>query len=349
MAHIVELTENLLTGKTVSAGYLKAIYDGAMAAGVDKSRLSAIPGLSEDSLAKEPQRFPAGTLLAVFKLAADHTEDRSIGARLGLGVRPVRQIDVIYATTFCETLLEATELNFAYQPLIQEIGQTHLEIDGPVARCVWTPHIDDIETNRFITEAVFTGYAMISRWLLWAQSPMLKEVRFRHNAPKDTSVYQSIFGSVPIFGARRDEVIVDMSVLKSPIPGRNPNILKRLISRLDVMLLNLDKPTSNAAACRSLIMSRLGRRAVSITDVSEKMNMSERNLRRKLSEENTSYRALLEDCRREAAIIYMADSKISISEIAQSLGFNDQSAFSRAFKLWMGQSPAAYRRAAHAG
>jgi len=335
----------MLNESTVSAGYLTAIYMGVLNLGISEAEISAIPGLSVEARLKRPQRYPAQALIDLFQLAADHTGDLSIGARLGMGIRPVRQIDVIYATTFCDTLMAATELNFKYQPLIHEIGQSSLEIEGDMARCVFTPFVDDPNVTCFVTEAIFTGYALISQWLLWAQSPMFAGMRFRHSAPADTSLYKSLFGCEVVFDSDRNEAIIDKKALNLPIPGRNPRILKRLTKRLDMMMLNLHEQTSVATDCRSLVMSSLGHSHITIQAISKRMNMSERNLRRRLSEENMSFRKILEEARKEAAAIYLGDPKMSLSEVAHSLGYNDQSAFSRAFKLWFKQSPADYRRA----
>jgi len=334
----------MLTGHTVSAGYLKTIYDGVIRLGVSKAQISTISGFSSEERRKGPQRYPARILIELFQMAADHTDDLSVGTRLGMGVRPVRQIDVIYATTFCETLLQATELNFKYQPLIHELGQSSLEIDGEETRVVFTPYLDDPDIMRFMTEAVFTGYALISQWILWSQLPMVKAIRFRHSAPANTEIYETLFGGRAIFGADRNEAIVDSALMSQPIPGANPEILKRLHLRLDDMLENLHAQPSVVAGCRSLVMSSLGHRHITIQDISERMNMSERNLRRRLSEDGTSFREILAESRKESAAIYLGDPKMTLLDVAHSLGYQDQSAFSRAFKIWFGRSPAEYRR-----
>ena len=75
------------------------------------------------------------------------------------------------------------------------------------------------------------------------------------------------------------------------------------------------------------------------------MGMSERTLRRRLEEEDESFRTVLERARRESCETYMRDPKITQADIALRLGFNDQSAFSRAFKSWFDQTPSEYRAA----
>jgi AraC-like DNA-binding protein len=74
-------------------------------------------------------------------------------------------------------------------------------------------------------------------------------------------------------------------------------------------------------------------------------NTSERTLRRRLREEGTSFRAILAATQAEDAADLVSDRSLSITAIAERLGYADLSTFSQAFKRWHGVSPAAYRRA----
>ena len=71
--------------------------------------------------------------------------------------------------------------------------------------------------------------------------------------------------------------------------------------------------------------------------------MSSRSLQRKLLEQDLTYRQVLDDYRRELAIVYIRQPKLSQGEIGYQLGFSSPSNFSRAFKNWTGISPGEYR------
>ncbi len=71
-----------------------------------------------------------------------------------------------------------------------------------------------------------------------------------------------------------------------------------------------------------------------------------RTLQRKLSEENTSYKELLDETRRELANQYLRQATLSVSEVTYLLGFSEPSNFSRAFKRWTGRTPSEFRAAA---
>ena len=71
--------------------------------------------------------------------------------------------------------------------------------------------------------------------------------------------------------------------------------------------------------------------------------MSPRTLQRKLAEGQTSYQQLVDDTRRSLALRYIDDATRSISDITFSLGYSQQSAFTRAFKRWTGRTPGEHR------
>ncbi|RKZ80269.1 MAG: AraC family transcriptional regulator, partial [Gammaproteobacteria bacterium] len=71
--------------------------------------------------------------------------------------------------------------------------------------------------------------------------------------------------------------------------------------------------------------------------------MSQRTLQRRLEENNTSFKQLVNEVRQDLADTYLNDSSLTLTEISFMLGFSEMSAFSRAFKRWSGKSPTDYR------
>lgn len=73
------------------------------------------------------------------------------------------------------------------------------------------------------------------------------------------------------------------------------------------------------------------------------LNMSARTLRRRLEKEGTSYQRIKDNARRDVAISMLSRQRMTVSEVAERVGFSDPSAFHRSFKKWTGQSPGSYR------
>ena len=62
--------------------------------------------------------------------------------------------------------------------------------------------------------------------------------------------------------------------------------------------------------------------------------------------EGTGYAEVLSDLRRDLALRYLSDPRVTIGEVGFLLGFLDASAFYRAFRRWTGTTPADYQRGA---
>ncbi len=104
-----------------------------------------------------------------------------------------------------------------------------------------------------------------------------------------------------------------------------------------------DPGTSVAAVLRSTLSPYLLDGTQCLAQSADVMNMSRRELQRALARENTCFRRETSLARLEGALVDLRDPKLSLVEVATRLGYSEQSAFSRAFRFWMGLSPNAYR------
>ena len=94
------------------------------------------------------------------------------------------------------------------------------------------------------------------------------------------------------------------------------------------------------------MMDELPEREPGMAVVAGKLHMSPRSLQRRLQSEGTSFATVLFELRRDLALRYLRDPRISIGEVVFLLGFLDVAAFQRAFKRWPGRTSAVYRRSA---
>lgn len=108
--------------------------------------------------------------------------------------------------------------------------------------------------------------------------------------------------------------------------------------------------TQQASALRTQISQQLLANAYlgmpSLDDIAANLNVSPRSLQRKLQEEGVTYQQLADSIKKTLAIQYLDAKTYPIKEIAYLLGYNELSAFSRAFKRWTGAPPVQYRQSA---
>ncbi|MES3637913.1 helix-turn-helix domain-containing protein [Mycobacterium intracellulare] len=103
--------------------------------------------------------------------------------------------------------------------------------------------------------------------------------------------------------------------------------------------------TSFSEKVRRLLQKEPGRRSKHW--FAHELSMSTSTLKRRLSEEETTFRELRQAFLRERAMLQLLDRSLSVSEIATDLGYSDLANFSHAFKRWTGRSPSEFRLSPH--
>jgi AraC-like DNA-binding protein len=81
----------------------------------------------------------------------------------------------------------------------------------------------------------------------------------------------------------------------------------------------------------------------SVVEVAHQLHVSTRTLKRRLAEHGTTFTEILDDVRRQRALLLVENRELSIGEVAARLGYTEVPNFTRAFRRWTGKTPAAYR------
>lgn len=134
---------------------------------------------------------------------------------------------------------------------------------------------------------------------------------------------------------------VDRALLDLPLPRRDPDLARHF----DSALSRHEDPSVRARTRRALEGAFELGRSTGENDIARAIGVGARTLRRRLAAEGTSLREVLDAVRFDLAAARLARSEVSLAQIAFELGFSDQTALSRAFRRWTGQSPAEFRRA----
>jgi AraC-like DNA-binding protein len=66
-------------------------------------------------------------------------------------------------------------------------------------------------------------------------------------------------------------------------------------------------------------------------------------LQRKLGEEGTQYKDVLNELRLELALYFLKNTELSLESIAYELGYGEARSFYRSFKQWTGRTAGSYR------
>ena len=91
------------------------------------------------------------------------------------------------------------------------------------------------------------------------------------------------------------------------------------------------------------VRAAIGDGTAQLPQVARQLRMSTRTLKRRLADRGTTFRELVDDVRRQRALLLIADRGLSIDDIASKLGYTETPNFTRAFRRWTGATPTAYR------
>ena len=81
--------------------------------------------------------------------------------------------------------------------------------------------------------------------------------------------------------------------------------------------------------------------------VAEMLAMHPRTLQRRLAAEQCSFDDLREDVRKQAALRYLRETRVPLSQLSSLLGLSQQSALTRSCKRWFGTTPSRLRSPSH--
>ena len=160
--------------------------------------------------------------------------------------------------------------------------------------------------------------------------------------PGCDEAYREALGVTPRFSARRNAICFRSAGLDDPLPAGNPELAAELDKISERYLASID-PKTIAASVRKILEDIMPSGRPTLVAVARLMNRSEKTVQRSLDSEGTNFQEVLERTRLSLALKYIGDKRLSLSHIAQLLGFSDQSNFTRAFRRWTHYSPGDYR------
>jgi len=311
--------------------------------GFDLKAILDRAGIAQSALEGTKTRFPKRKFQALWQVASEVTGDPAIALRVSTMVKADTLGILGYLALASESRRKAFELVKDLTPLLWEDVECELESDGEVAfiRC----NTDrDPQGSRFTTEYAIGLTVTMSRVLGAGHSGPL-EARFSYPAPAYADEYERILGLPIRFDAGENGVLYPISMMDTLNPAADA-ALRQLLERYAAdQLAKIPTSARFSQRVRSCIRSMLPLGSLTADTVAAQFRMSERTLRRRLREEDTNYQEILDDVRGQLARHYLTKEQRGIDEVGFILGFSDQSAFTKAFRRWTGQTPADFVRA----
>lgn len=310
-------------------------------------RIEALLGCKLSQLDDPDCRIDLLHYQALWAEAIEASGDLALGLHIGELVDPEHMGLVGLVFFNCDTLRHAMSQYVRLSRLLNEAIDIHLDVQGDQAvlcwQCARASDYCQPDMERTLAAAVVRARHFIHPRL------RINELALAHPQPAWIKEYQRIFDCPLRFNAIATSLSFDAHYLDWPLPKRNPHVYEALLGHVNRLLARVQPLRSFSKRVRKLIAQQLGTGQVVDADhLAAQLHMSRQTLYRKLKREDHQFHELVEEVRQRKALRYLAQGKLTLSEIAFLLGFSELSAFSRAFKRWHGQSPAHYLHTNHA-
>jgi AraC-like DNA-binding protein len=310
--------------------------------GVDQAAFAAELSLSREALAQPGARLSIDVIGNIMRRARELTEEDGLGFFLGLQMRASTHGFLGFAAMTAPTVRSALELIPRFAPTLTDALGITLVTQGSTT-CLRVAELTPLGDARAeITTAIMiglwqmasaiSGAALIGDTDLTISAPRAYRERFLHLTPR------------PIrFDAPHNQLCMETAALDTPLLMADPAAQQLATEQCRRELLALTRTLTTAETVRSALSAH-GGLSLSLSDLAKRLHMSERTLKRRLMEQGTSFGALIEQVRRERAVLLLETSDLPLSEIAEQVGYTELANFTRAFRRWTGVTPHRFRR-----
>ena len=279
---------------------------------------------------------------ALLRALAHHSRDPALGLRMAEAF-DLRSMGFWgYALRSALTLRQRLQLHIQYLRFVNPTARLQLTQEGEFGLLEidpgdWAPDLRSITGDLIVAitslhQAQHLGVspAQLAWWIPYPEQPHHVRLRQLASGPFEFNT--------PVMRVR-----VALRELDRRLAG-DPYLLELAQQQLAAQVARLEaRPSSELVAQVRERLSGAHLIDASLTGVARELRVSARTLRRQLSAAGVPFRRLLDEARSQHAVSHLRDSDRTIKDIARELGYADISNFQRAFRRWLGTTPAAYR------
>lgn len=244
------------------------------------------------------------------------------------------------STTATEALELAAQFMFVHSPVL-----TISVEDDPWKRrgVIALTYRKQLAESPYSPQAIELGLGLFYRVAinLLDRSTGLRSVEIPHGPLSPTSRYLDFFGSDVKFDRPQAALCVDRRILDEAFATADDDI--RAVA-LDHLTGEYSDPTRTMAhQVRRAVSESLPGPVPSIAQIAESLALHPRTLQRRLMVEQTTYQQVVDHLRRDRAHRLITTTELAFTQVADLVGFSEQSTLSHAVRRWFGLSPGQLR------
>ena len=268
--------------------------------------------------------------------------DPTIGLRIGAGYLPQRYGLFGYAVMSAATLRQAMVVAANFGDLTFTWFGLGFEVAGKTASFFLIDRFDiDTDVLHFLYDRDCAA-ALVAFSEIMGERLILDKVALPHGDHRRPEEYRKFFRCPVEFGRAPARIEFAAVLLETPLPNRDAAASDHLRQQCQLLLAKLGRKSRLVDDVRLMLLARPGF-FPDVEMVAEKLDLSVRTLRRRLTEENASFQEILDEVRFGLATEYLVETRLPLQEISTLLGYSDPGNFTHSFKRWSGKVPRDFR------
>jgi len=247
-----------------------------------------------------------------------------------------------FAMASSATLGSAVNVGLRYLDLTYSVNRVWLDHGANTACLVIDERNAPPKLSQFVVLRDMAAIMTLNRELLAAPVlPCSVQLRFPATAGLGPQL-QAMFGCMPAFDSPRSHLEFDLQLFAEPLPQANELMRQSCEEQCRALLARRRGRAGVAGRVRDRLLKNPGQMP-DMDAIAAELRMTSRHLRRLLTAEGTSYRALADEVRQALAEELLSTARMKMDEVAERLGYAERASFTHAFKRWKGVSPSAFR------
>jgi AraC-like DNA-binding protein len=290
---------------------------------------------SGESLVTTAQNF------AIWRAIRELSNDSTVGWKFMSQVATDQYHPTLLAALHARTYRESLERLARYKQLcsVEEFRFTQ-KGDEVLVEVSW-PFAGEEPVPALLVDAIF---ALVTELGRRGTKTKLNPKRIELTRPAEPeNRFEEYFGCPVKYRATRDALVLRVADLERPFATHNDELLQMLAPQFEQALKGTRQ--SILAQVKWILKRLLSGSQPDLAMVAKELGMSERTLQRRITDEGTTFRELLNETRHELARQYLGNKLVEINEAAFLVGYEDPNSFYRAFRSWEGKTPAEWRAA----
>jgi AraC-like DNA-binding protein len=325
---------------------LRDIVYNTLSKGVDLDILCEKIGLSKQELDNAEQLVDFVKAQNVWTQAVKLSGDLYLGLHLGKQKMPANIGTLGNLIQTCPDLLTAFAKTCELNAGIGDMFQYDYQIIDNHFIALFTPAPEwQNFYNESARQAIDNSASSLVHLfrILSAQPIMPLRAEFVHNPQiVDKQVYEDFLKCSVFLGQPQNRLFFRLEDVKKPVIAYNKQLFILFEELVKQEIKKIQQLQTTSQKVKNLLVSKYQNFIPQVGDIAGELNMSERTLQRELKNEGTSFLEISEEWRKTLALALLKNQKMTVNEIAYTLGYQEPNVFRRAFKRWTGKNPKSF-------